>query len=173
MRLANPDEALRKKFVFSFFSLFTISLGISLISILVLFYASIISMDQSQALSDLRLVRMYLDIRYPGEWNVRGDSVFKGDIQVSGNYRIVLELAQYIRPDTRLLFHAGSVSDNVETLALHKMGFVMRLVISLKKVDHRLDIRFKGKASGKDHLKSWYLPFFSLPTYCWLPSYSL
>jgi len=141
MKTGSSDKTLRKKFVLSFFGLFTISLGISLISILFLLYANVVSMDQSQALSDLRLVRLYLDIKYPGEWAVKGDTVFKGDIQVSNNYQIVSELTRYLRPETWLSFHAGNIPEKINTLAIHRMGFVMRLVVFLKREDHRLVVR--------------------------------
>ena len=144
MKSGNTTNTIRKKFVLSFFGLYAFSLGVSIISILFLFNANIVSMDQSQALSDLRLVQMYLDIKYPGEWTIRGDSVFKGDTQVSGNYRIVSELARYIRPDTWLSFHAGSMSNNPEKLSIHRMGFFMRLVTFLKKDDQRLNIKRLG-----------------------------
>lgn len=144
MKTIHGTDTLRKRLVLSFFILFTFFLCFSIFCTLFLLHANIVTMDQSQTISDLRLVSMFMDMQTPLGWSVRDDSLFKGDIRISGNPKITAGLAVYIRPDTRLSFHVGEIPKNVVSFDFNGIDPVMRLVLSLKKNDPRLNPQFHG-----------------------------
>jgi methyl-accepting chemotaxis protein len=58
---------------------------------------------QEKLRSDLALSEAWIDEKYPGEWNIRGDSLFKGQRRMNGNNELV-DLIGTLIGDTATIF---------------------------------------------------------------------
>ena len=64
---------------------------------------------------DMALAGAYVNAKHPGEWSVRGGKLFKGDVEISGNFAIVDEIGG-LTGDTVTIFQGDTrVTTNVKT----------------------------------------------------------
>lgn len=67
----------------------------------------------AKAKSDVRLASRYVDSKYPGSWHVEGESLYKGDVEISGNFELVDEIGE-LTEDTVTIFRGDTrVSTNI------------------------------------------------------------
>jgi diguanylate cyclase (GGDEF)-like protein len=133
-------ECLRNRLVFTIFGLFALMLLVGGAAISSIMKASMVTLDQSRALGDLRLVRMYLDLRAPGAWEVRSGQLYKGSLQVLGNPVLKYDLAWYLPPDSEVDFIIGTSSE-YETTKMNRLGehnFLTRIILSSLRGDSRI-----------------------------------
>jgi diguanylate cyclase (GGDEF)-like protein len=159
-----PDT-LRSKIVLSFFSVFAFFFFLLLIGLYFLFNANTVAMDQILAVSEMRIVRMFMDFKYPQRWSVKEGKLFKGDVSVSDNALLDLSIVRFLRPGSRVSFHVGSVPENVEKLSFHGVNPVMELVMMLNKRDSRLEklIQAHEKFNRPDLKEGFHIPRYPYP----------
>lgn len=75
--------------------------------------ASIEESARAKALTDLELGYNYLDERYPGEWNVQGDTLYKGESNMNENEEIVDSIGDMINGTVTLFLNDTRVMTNV------------------------------------------------------------
>ncbi|WP_059050172.1 methyl-accepting chemotaxis protein [Paenibacillus senegalimassiliensis] len=67
----------------------------------------------AKAKSDVRLASRYVDSKYPGSWHVEGETLYKGDVEISGNFELVDEIGE-LTEDTVTIFRGDTrVSTNI------------------------------------------------------------
>ncbi|WP_018750160.1 methyl-accepting chemotaxis protein [Paenibacillus sanguinis] len=67
----------------------------------------------AKAKSDVQLTSRYVDSKYPGSWHVEGESLYKGDVEISGNFELVDEIGE-MTEDTVTIFRGDTrVSTNI------------------------------------------------------------
>lgn len=57
-----------------------------------------------KAKSDLQLGRQWIEAKYPGEWQVKDGSLYKGSTLINNNYEIVDEIGKLTNGDTATIF---------------------------------------------------------------------
>lgn len=63
--------------------------------------------------SDLALGYEYIDMKYPGDWRVEGDILYKGDVKINENYEIVDEIAEMTGGTVTIFLGDTRVTTNV------------------------------------------------------------
>lgn len=66
-----------------------------------------------KAKSDIALASAYIDSKYPGEWRVDGESLYKGDLMINNNFSIVDEIADYTGDTVTIFMNDTRVTTNV------------------------------------------------------------
>ncbi|MFJ5790309.1 methyl-accepting chemotaxis protein [Lysinibacillus sp. NPDC097162] len=71
-----------------------ILLMVSLIAIIDFFEAKKNFLESANAklLSDLQLSYQYFDVKIPGDWDIKNNELYKGDVKIAGNFDIVDEI---------------------------------------------------------------------------------
>lgn len=68
---------------------------------------------RAKALTDLELGYNYLDERYPGDWKVQGDTLFKGDTNINENEELVDSIGDMIDGTVTIFLDDTRVMTNV------------------------------------------------------------
>lgn len=72
------------------------SIALSAVILMLVFYwqidSSASSAAQSKAISDLNVTETILDLKYPGNWNIKKEKLYKGQTSINDNYSIVDEI---------------------------------------------------------------------------------
>jgi len=108
------DTSIRKKLFFS------ISF-IVVLTIVVMGYLQIQNIKKTfegealeKAQSDLNTTLAWIDASYPGEWELKGDSLYKGPVNMNNNFDLVDQVGEMTNGDTATLFARDvSVTSNV------------------------------------------------------------
>ncbi|MFD1177557.1 methyl-accepting chemotaxis protein [Paenibacillus puldeungensis] len=67
----------------------------------------------AKAKSDLELAMRYVDSRYPGDWQIHDDALYKGEVKINENYEMVDEIGK-LTGDTVTIFQGDTrASTNV------------------------------------------------------------
>lgn len=78
-------------------------------------YNKIIEAAQEKLKSDLAMAKIVLDEKYPGEWQIKNDKIYKGETEINNNFTVV-DLIGELTGDTVTVFQGDTrVSTNVIT----------------------------------------------------------
>jgi methyl-accepting chemotaxis protein len=101
------DFKLGTKINFLFLSLlllFSIVIGVVVVNEIT---KGIKSMALDKAQSDLHLGMSFIDQKYPGQWNIKANALYKGETKINNNYQIVDEIGK-LTGDTATIFQGDS-----------------------------------------------------------------
>ena len=88
------------------------------VSTLILTRMSIIDLAEDQVLnrvtSNLNAGYEIIDNKYPGEWNMKEEQLYKGDILIEGNYEIVDQISNIINSEVTIFSDNVRVSTNIQ-----------------------------------------------------------
>lgn len=62
---------------------------------------------------DLNLGKIYLDAKIPGDWEIKDDTLYKGNVQISGNFDIVDEIGEKTGDTVTIFMGNTRVATNV------------------------------------------------------------
>lgn len=78
-------------------------------------YDKIIEAAQEKLKSDLAMAKIVLDEKYPGEWQIKNNKIYKGETEINNNFTVV-DLIGELTGDTVTVFQGDTrVSTNVIT----------------------------------------------------------
>ncbi len=63
---------------------------------------------QSRNISSVRIVELFVELSYPGDWEVAGSELLKGGARLPAGEEVVGSLSAYLRSDSEVRFVAGS-----------------------------------------------------------------
>lgn len=66
-----------------------------------------------KARGDLNLGKSYLDAKFPGDWAIKDDKLYKGNVQISGNFDIVDEIGEKTGDTVTIFMGNTRVATNV------------------------------------------------------------
>ncbi|MBN1501740.1 MAG: GGDEF domain-containing protein [Spirochaetes bacterium] len=137
-KIIKKPSSLRNKIVISFFMMFLFFFFLLITGLFFLSKAGTVSIDQIQTVSEIRMVSMFMNLRFPGDWSVQNGRLFKGDVSISDNNALITELAKYLRPGSHVYFQSGAVPENVEELSFSGINPLTEIIINISKKDIRL-----------------------------------
>ncbi|MFS0671723.1 methyl-accepting chemotaxis protein [Ornithinibacillus sp. 179-J 7C1 HS] len=115
---------------------------------------------RAKALSDLELGYNYLDVQYPGEWKIQGNSLYKGTTEINDNEEIVDSIGEMINGTVTIFMNDTRVTTNVMNEGNRAVGTVASEEV-IEKVIHNEDI-YTGTATvvGQEY-QTAYQPIYN------------
>ncbi|WLR52103.1 methyl-accepting chemotaxis protein [Bacillus tianshenii] len=110
-----------------------------------------------KANGDLAMSYAYLDEKYPGDWRIKGDELFKGDTRMNENFELVDRIGELTNDTVTIFMHDTRVATNVMKDGKRAVGTVVsdevkQTVIEQGKV-------FQGEADVVGHTyQTAYMP---------------
>ncbi|OEH85526.1 hypothetical protein BHU72_04545 [Desulfuribacillus stibiiarsenatis] len=75
-----------------------------------------------KALSDLTLGYEYIDLKYPGEWNVRDGELFKGNVRMNENFALVDDIGKFTGDTVTIFLGDTRIATNVQVDGKRAVG---------------------------------------------------
>jgi len=80
----------------------------------------LVETDQKKLKGDLAMARALLKEKYPGEWSIRGEKLYKGEVQMNENHSIVDMLGSSTGDTVALFQGTAPVATNVRNASGHR-----------------------------------------------------
>ncbi|WP_066172772.1 methyl-accepting chemotaxis protein [Bacillus marinisedimentorum] len=110
-----------------------------------------------KAKSDLALSYRYIDEKYPGDWEIKGGSLFKGDTKLNENYEIVDEIGE-LTHDTVTIFQGDTrISTNVQKDGKRAVGTTVSQEVNETVLKNGKVFLGEANVVGKDY-QTAYMP---------------